>query len=104
MRSRNGGHEGANVWSSVERTYQAGKRYLVVPDRSQRDVFLDSHCSATRAYSPALNELRPDHAEPEPRGGAAGIGCMPRLQFGLDSRIAAAALVVLERFGLLGGR
>jgi hypothetical protein len=99
-----GGPEGANVWSSVQRTYRAGKRYLVVPDRSQRDVFLDSHCSATRVYSPGLAELRPDHAESEPRGGAAGIGCMPWLQFGFGSRTAAAALVVLERFGLLEGR
>jgi hypothetical protein len=107
-----GGQEGANVWSSVDRTYRKGKRYLVVPYRSQRDVFLDNACSPTREYASGLDAFRPGvagRAAPKgsPSAPAASVvdeadGGVPWLIVGLAGGAAAAAsgaaIQVVRRF------
>jgi hypothetical protein len=96
-----GGQEGANVFSSVDRTYRAGKRYLVIPYRSERDAFWDNSCSSTREYASGLDHLRPGSpAQPEVRDQAARDRLGGWLQVGLASGLGAAiALLVLRRFG-----
>ena len=47
--------------TSVDRTFTVGARYLFVPQNSgdDRAYFNDNVCSATREYSPELDQLRP---------------------------------------------
>ena len=61
--------EGYGVASSVDRTYEAGARYLVVPVRESGDVLSDNACSSTQVYTSKLDRFRPASAPlptPEP--------------------------------------
>lgn len=58
-----GGAEGANVASSVDRTYKVGVTYLFVPDQLAKDGrFRESACSPTRPYRDRFERFRPASA------------------------------------------
>ena len=61
--------KGQGVASSVDRTYTAGSRYLVLPFGRSGDVLRDSICSNTQRYSDDLAGLRPASAHPPLAGG-----------------------------------
>jgi hypothetical protein len=52
-----GGHE-PGVWSSADRTYVGGERYLFVVG-VRGGHFVDNYCSATQPWEPALMRFRP---------------------------------------------
>jgi hypothetical protein len=58
----NGGPPG--VGTSVDRTYEIGVRYLVVPLRASGDVFQDNSCSSTQPFTSKLDRFRPTSASP----------------------------------------
>ena len=53
--------------TSNDRSFTVGVRYLIVPTSAAEagNVFYDNQCSATREYSPELDELRPLDDAPE---------------------------------------
>lgn len=55
---------GETLWTSVDRTFEAGTRYLVVAYGRDGATLLDSACSLTQPYTPALVEHRPSTAHP----------------------------------------
>jgi hypothetical protein len=56
--------DGFGIASSVDRTYEAGVRYLVVSHGAAGDVLRDNACSSTQAYSTELDRFRPAGASP----------------------------------------
>ncbi len=94
---RAAGEEGQDLWTSVDRTYVAGDRYLFVPWSVEDGAFMDSQCSNTQVYGPNLDAFRPADArvvEPPASGGSAGVW------IGLGAAAvltASAALWVLAR-------
>lgn len=62
-----GGPEDENAFSSVDRPFELGVRYLVFPGGESPD-FTDNNCSPTREWSEDLAQYRPgaDPASPEP--------------------------------------
>lgn len=81
---------GQDVWTSVDRTYAAGGRYLFVPHSRDEAAYLDTQCSATQAYTADLDPLRPADARILGPAGS-GRGAAPWL-----------AVVALAA-GVLGG-
>jgi hypothetical protein len=79
-----GGAEG-NAASSVDRSFNAGVRYLFVPSRDGGQ-FRDSSCSATVEYSGALAQFAPDTVTLPRRSSTGSSGL---------ARQAAIALVVV---------
>lgn len=58
-----GGAQGANVASSVDRSYETGTRYLFAPyEVSPEGIYRDNICTPTRTYVDKLERLRPDDA------------------------------------------
>lgn len=55
---------GESLWTSVDRTFEAATRYLVVAYGRDGATLLDSACSLTQPYTPALVEHRPSTAHP----------------------------------------
>jgi hypothetical protein len=55
---------GQGVASSVDRTYSAGKRYLVLPWGKSGGLLRDSICSSTQPYTDDMAGLRPATAHP----------------------------------------
>lgn len=53
---------GADIATSVDRSYDLGARYLVVSHGMEDGVFRDNACSATQIYDVSLDEFRPDWA------------------------------------------
>lgn len=51
--------EGNMVATSVDRTYEAGVRYLVVPYDASGAVLKDNACSSTQPYTSELDRFRP---------------------------------------------
>jgi len=51
--------EGYGVATSVDRTYERGGRYLVVPFGASGDVLTDNACSSTQPYTDSLDRFRP---------------------------------------------
>jgi hypothetical protein len=57
---------GPNTFSSIDRTYQVGQRYLFVPANDQRPI-QDNICSATQLYTNSLAAYAPADARgPDP--------------------------------------
>jgi hypothetical protein len=54
---------GERVWTSIDRTYAQGTRYLVLPAGRSGDVLLDA-CTSTQPYTSQLAALRPTEAHP----------------------------------------
>jgi hypothetical protein len=65
--------KGQGVATSVDRTFSAGTRYLVLPFGSSGDVLQDNICSNTQPYTDDLARLRPTGAHP-PLAGDAPVG------------------------------
>ncbi len=84
--------------TSVDRKYQAGKRYLFVPENSS-SPFDDNNCSATQPYTPALASQAPANARaPQPGGDpgpSAWVALVPWI--GLGAMVLAAAVIVAWR-------
>jgi hypothetical protein len=60
--------EGLGIATSVDRTFELGVRYLVVPYDVSHDVLADSSCSATQPYASDLDRFRPAGGEASPAG------------------------------------
>src|ERR1700730_14047415 len=69
------GSDGTGVASSVDRSFNAGARYLFVPTRDGGQ-FRDNACSATVEYSGALAPFAPDTVTLPRRTstGSSGVG------------------------------
>jgi hypothetical protein len=66
--------KGLGVASSVDRTYTAGTRYLVVSHDQAEGVLRDNICSSTQTYTDELASSRPPTAHPPLEGTAAAGG------------------------------
>lgn len=95
--------QGQMVFTSVDRTYEMGVRYLVVPHDPSGAVPLDSACTATTVYRAEFDGLRPETVLfPEPPlidGGATdtgGMGLVGWLAIGIAATgvIGAGTLIV----------
>jgi hypothetical protein len=86
--------------TSVDRTYQAGKRYLFVPENSS-SPFQDSNCTATQPYTSALaSQVPADARAPHPGGDPAPpltINLLLWLGVGMILLLAAAGAIVWRR-------
>lgn len=86
--------------TSVDRTYQAGQRYLFVPQNSS-SPFQDNNCSATQLYNSALASQAPAGARaPQPGGDPgqlSGLSLLPWIGAGLILLLAAGGIVWLWR-------
>jgi hypothetical protein len=60
--------EGLGIATSVDRTFELGVRYLVVPREASGDVLSDDSCSATQPYASNLDRFRPAGTEAPPVG------------------------------------
>lgn len=58
-----GGPSG-NAFTSVDRTFQEGTRYLVIPVRGAGSSFADNACTLTQPYTQELATFRPEDAHP----------------------------------------
>jgi hypothetical protein len=87
--------------TSVDRTYQAGKRYLFVPENSS-SPFRDNNCTATQPYTSALaSQVPADAREPHPGGDPGpplGINLLLWLGAGMMIVLVAAAGVIAWRW------
>ena len=84
--------------TSVDRAYEAGKRYLFVPI-NDRSPFQDNTCTATQLYTPALAAQAPaDARAPEP-GGDPGTPSVTTLLpwIAIGVVVMAAAGVIIWR-------
>jgi hypothetical protein len=66
--------QGRGVATSVDRTYTAGTRYLMLPSGKAKGVFLDNSCTNTQPYTAGLADLRPAGAHPPDIDAAASNG------------------------------
>ncbi len=85
--------EGHEVFTSVDRTYAAGERYLFVSWSETDGAFMDSGCSNTQVYGPDLDAFRPADArtiEP-PASGGGSIG----MWIGIGTAAVITATVLL---------
>lgn len=92
--------QGQETFTSVDRTYVAGTRYLFVPHAIEQGAFMDTQCSNTQPYGPGLDAFRPADARivAPPAGGGGNAA----LWIGLGS--AALALAAAGAIWLLGRR
>jgi hypothetical protein len=101
---------GPGTFTSVDRQYQIGQRYLFVPFGQSGQKFEDNNCSATVAYSAVVARLAPSTAATSPPSTVArpfappgdGSDLTPFIA-GLAGAVAVVALVVLAR-GWRAGR
>lgn len=87
--------KGESVRTSADRSYEPGRRYLVLSHRSEAGVLADNACSSTRVYTADLAGLRPESAyAPVPQPPAGG-----------DSGIAGwtVAALAVAALGVVGG-
>ncbi|MGH8944536.1 MAG: hypothetical protein ACRDVL_00100 [Acidimicrobiia bacterium] len=55
---------GETIVTSVDRHFEVGVRYLVVPWGVDQGVYMDNSCSVTQVYDSSLDEYRPESAQP----------------------------------------
>ncbi len=88
--------ESAAQATSVDRTYQAGKRYLFVPESSS-SPFQDNNCTATQLYTSALASQAPANARSPKPGGDPGppswVNSLLWIGVGLVILLAAAGVI-----------
>lgn len=90
------GGPGGNSATSVDRTFQAGAKYLFFPLLSER-ALVDNSCSSTTPWSEELLALRPSDARQALPGieGEAGLDVMGLVApLGVALVVAAALLAV----------
>ena len=111
-----GGETDAGAASSVDRTYEMGRRYLFVPYDRSGGAFRDNICTDTRPWRPRLERLRPEGAqpvaagqpseapapgtpepEPEPAGAQRGGSFVPYIAAGAVVAVGAGAMLGLRR-------
>jgi len=86
--------QGQEVFTSVDRTFESGRRYLVVSYARDGALLSDNACSATRIFTGDLDPYRPDSAytpvaPPAPDTGDEGTP--PGIWIGLAALVAATA-------------
>ncbi len=94
--------EGLEVFTSVDRTYSAGERYLFVSWSEADGAFMDSGCSNTQAYGPDLDAFRPADArivEPPASSAGGSAGLWIGLGAAAVFAVAVVLLVALRRQG-----
>lgn len=89
-----GGPDGTNVATSVDRTWQTGVRYLVVP-RIEGDRLVDDQCSPTRPYESDMTQAEPADVRTPSAAGAAAASPTPWIVGGVGGALLAAGLVYL---------
>lgn len=74
----------------IDRRFEVGSTYLVVPWGVEEGIYLDDGCSATQLFDSALDQYRPESAHP-PTG--------PGIESGQSLVVARVALAVIAALG-----
>jgi hypothetical protein len=85
---------GGTIVTSVDRRFEKGMRYLVVPFGVDQGVYMDNACSVTQAYDSSLDEYRPESANPPVEVGTDDAMLTARVALGVLAVVTAAALVI----------
>lgn len=85
---------GETIVTSVDRNFERGERYLVVPFGVEEGVYMDNACSVTQIYDPGLDDFRPASAHAPVEAGSDGGVLTARIALGALVVIGAGALVV----------
>lgn len=86
---------GEAVVTSVDRYYEEGVTYLVVPFGIEDGVYMDNACSVTQAYVPVLDDFRPTTAHPPIDAGSDSDVVIARVAVGAVVLVAAGAIVAV---------
>jgi hypothetical protein len=95
--------QGQEVFTSIDRTYESGRRYLIVSFGRDGALLLDNACSATRVFTGDLEQHRPDSAfapVAPPAPDTDDEGTTPGIWIGLAAlvvAIAGAMMVAIRR-------
>ena len=90
--------QGQEVFTSVDRTFESGSRYLVVSYARDGALLSDNACSATRAFTADLEQHRPDSAYAPVAAAAPDTGdegVPPGIWIGLAALVVATAAMVV---------
>lgn len=97
---------GESVATSVDRHYEEGVTYLVVPFGVEEGVYMDNACSVTQVYDASLDDLRPATAHPPTGAGIDDEVMTARIAIGvvvLGAGVVVAANLLRRRaLGHLG--
>jgi hypothetical protein len=89
-----GSGPGETIVTSVDRHFEVGMRYLVVPFWVDQGVYIDSGCSVTQVYDSSLAQYRPESAHPPVEAGIDDAVLTARVALGVIAVVAAAALLI----------
>ncbi len=84
---------GESVVTSVDRHYEKGVTYLVVPFGIEEGVYMDNGCSATQIYDSNLEDFRPATAHPPIDAGIDSEVVIARIALGAVVLVAGGAVV-----------
>lgn len=85
---------GGTIVTSVDRPFEQGVTYLVVPFGVDQGVYMDNACSVTQAYDSSLDQYRPDSAHTPVEVGTDGAVLTARVALGVLAVMTAAGLVI----------
>lgn len=85
---------GESVVTSVDRHFEQGVRYLVVPFGVEDGAYMDNACSATDVYGPSVDDLRPATTHPPIDAGTDGELVVARVALGVIALAVATAVAV----------
>ncbi len=85
---------GESVVTSVDRNFEEGATYLVVPFGTEKGVYMDNSCSATQVYDSNLDEFRPANAYTPVDPGPDGDVMIARIAVGVVVLVAGGAVAV----------
>lgn len=88
---------GESVVTSVDRYYDRGATYLVVPFGIEEGVYMDNACSVTQVYDASLDALRPATAHPPTDAGPDNEVVIARIAVGVVVLGVTGALVANMR-------
>lgn len=85
---------GESVVTSVDRHYDEGVTYLVVPFAIEEGVYMDNACSVTQVYDASLEDFRPATAHPPVDSGTDSEVVTARIAVGVVVLAAGIAVTV----------
>ncbi len=83
---------GESMVTSVDRHFEQGVKYLVVAYSVEDGVYMDNACSATEAFGPSAEDLRPVTAHPPIDVGTDSDVVVARIALALVAVTAASGL------------
>jgi hypothetical protein len=87
--------------TSVDRTFEAGIRYLFTITLGENGRLTDSQCSSTTEWDPKLEALRPPGAQLPTTAGEVDAASEPDATFDLASLVVPGAVALLVAAALL---